>query len=62
MPRVARGARSRTSAGPILQILGKLDEAAQEAAWTEIEEKLTIFQKPTGWEGPNELLLTVGSL
>jgi SAM-dependent methyltransferase len=51
----------RTSAGPILQILSKLDDSAREAAWAEIEEKLKIFQHPAGWEGPNELLLTVGS-
>lgn len=51
----------RTSAGPILQILGRLDEAAKNAAWAEMEEKLRVFQIKTGWEGPNELLLTVGS-
>lgn len=50
----------RTSAGPILQMLGGLDDAAKEAAWSEIEEKLDIFQTAHGWEGPNELLLTVG--
>lgn len=50
----------RTSAGPILQILSRLDDAAREAAWTEIETKLNVFNTPSGWEGPNELLLTVG--
>jgi SAM-dependent methyltransferase len=50
----------RTSASPILQILGRLDEAAREAAWAEIEAKLSAFNTPNGWEGPNELLLTVG--
>jgi SAM-dependent methyltransferase len=50
----------RTSAGPILQILGRLDDAARNAAWTEIETKLNAFNTPGGWEGPNELLLTVG--
>ncbi len=50
----------RTSASPILQILGRLDEAARHAAWTEIESKLSAFNTPGGWEGPNELLLTVG--
>ncbi len=50
----------RTSASPILQILGKLDDAAKDAAWAEIEEKLTVFNTPRGWEGPNELLLTTG--
>jgi len=50
----------RTSAGPILQILSRLDEAAKAAAWAEIEEKLSAFNVAGGWEGPNELLLTVG--
>jgi SAM-dependent methyltransferase len=50
----------RTSAGPILQILGRLDEAKREAAWAEITDKLEAFNTPGGWEGPNELLLTVG--
>jgi SAM-dependent methyltransferase len=50
----------KTSAGPILQILGKLGEAQQQAAWAEIEEKLNSFKTANGWEGPNELLLTVG--
>jgi SAM-dependent methyltransferase len=50
----------RTSAGPILQILARLDDVAREAAWVEIETKLSAFNTPSGWEGPNELLLTVG--
>jgi len=50
----------RGSAAPILQILDRLDEAAQSAAWAEIEGKLTAFNTHDGWEGPNELLLTVG--
>jgi SAM-dependent methyltransferase len=50
----------RSSASPILQILGRLEESAREAAWAEIESKLSAFTTPNGWEGPNELLLTVG--
>ena len=50
----------RTSASPIQQILGKLDAAAGNAAWAEIEERLKRFDTATGWEGPNELLLTAG--
>ena len=49
-----------TSASPILQILGRLDDAGRDAAWAEIEGKLSAFNTPGGWEGPNELLLTVG--
>lgn len=50
----------RTSAGPILQILGRLDEAKRQAAWAEIEAKLKAFDTTDGWAGPNELLLTSG--
>lgn len=50
----------RTSASPILQILGGLDDAAKEAAWAEIEDRLTAYNTPSGWAGPNELLLTLG--
>ena len=50
----------RTSASPIVQLLNGLDDAAKDAAWAEIEAKLSAFNTPGGWEGPNELLLTVG--
>ncbi|MEJ2123186.1 MAG: class I SAM-dependent methyltransferase [Alphaproteobacteria bacterium] len=50
----------RTSAGPVIQILDRLDIATRDAAWSEIEAKLSAFNTPNGWEGPNELLLTVG--
>jgi SAM-dependent methyltransferase len=48
----------RTSASPIQQILGRLSPAAAEEAWHEMEERLSVFSTPGGWEGPNELLLT----
>jgi SAM-dependent methyltransferase len=50
----------RTSASPIVQILERLDDAARGAAWVEIESKLSAFNTSNGWEGPNELLLTMG--
>ena len=50
----------RTSASPIQQILGRLDRAAADAAWAEMEQRLGEFTTPDGWVGPNELLLTVG--
>jgi SAM-dependent methyltransferase len=50
----------RTSAGPILLILSNLDSAAQNSAWADITERLNAFQTSTGWEGPNELLVTTG--
>lgn len=48
----------RASASPIQQILGRLDEKARLAAWTEMEERLRAFEATDGWIGPNELLLT----
>ena len=50
----------RTSASPIQHLLGKLSPAAADAAWDDIEKRLDVFTTPTGWEGPNELLLTSG--
>jgi ubiquinone/menaquinone biosynthesis C-methylase UbiE len=52
----------KASAGPILQILGRLNDAARAAAWSEIRERLSVFSTPNGWAGPNELLLTVGEV
>jgi len=51
----------QTCAGPITQILERLNAAARKAAWAEIEAKLGAFQTSAGWEGPNELLITVGT-
>ena len=51
----------RSSASPIMQILGGLDPVAQDAAWADIGGKLSAFQSPTGWIGPNELLLVRGT-
>jgi len=48
----------RTSASPIQQILARLDPARRQAAWSAMEKRLKKFDTATGWEGPNELLLT----
>lgn len=50
----------RSSASPVLHVLGLLEPAAADAAWAEIEQRLSAFTTATGWEGPNELLLTAG--
>lgn len=50
----------RSSAAPVMQILARLDTAAQNAAWADMEEKLSIFNAGSDWAGPNELLLTMG--
>ncbi len=48
----------RSSASPIQQILGRLAPDAEQAAWAEMEERLSVFMTADGWIGPNELLLT----
>jgi SAM-dependent methyltransferase len=48
----------RTSAGPIVHILKDLDSVKAEAAWADMEQALSRYETATGWEGPNELLLT----
>jgi len=48
----------RASASPIQQILAKLAPEKRRDAWAAIEARLKKFDTPTGWEGPNELLLT----
>jgi ubiquinone/menaquinone biosynthesis C-methylase UbiE len=48
----------RSSASPILQILAGLSPPRAQAAWDDIREQLSAFDTPTGWEGPNELLIT----
>lgn len=50
----------RSSASPIIALLGQLSPAAREAAWADMESRLQAFQTPDGWEGPNELLLAHG--
>ncbi|QWG19069.1 class I SAM-dependent methyltransferase [Bradyrhizobium sediminis] len=48
----------RTSAGPVVQIVQRLEPTNAAAAWADMEEALGRYQTSTGWEGPNELLLT----
>lgn len=48
----------RSSASPVLQILAGLGEGAAQAAWHDIRQQLLAFETATGWQGPNELLLT----
>ncbi|MGV8988996.1 MAG: class I SAM-dependent methyltransferase [Cypionkella sp.] len=50
----------RDAAGPILQILALLSDAAKAEAWADMAEQLSTFQTPEAWIGPNTLLLTVG--
>lgn len=47
----------RTAGTPIMEILLPLLPAKQRAAWDDMAEQLNVFSTPTGWVGPNELLL-----
>lgn len=47
----------RTAGTPIMEILAPLPASAQCAAWDDMAEQLKVFSTPTGWVGPNELLL-----
>jgi SAM-dependent methyltransferase len=47
----------RSSASPIIEILAPLSALAKQAAWSDITEQLSVFSTPSGWLGPNELLL-----
>lgn len=48
----------RASASPIQQILARLEPQRREAAWAAMEARLARFDAASGWEGPNQLLLT----
>jgi hypothetical protein len=37
-----------SSAGPVLQILGRLEKAPRAAAWAEIRERLNTFRTANG--------------
>ena len=47
----------RTSGTPIMELLALLPVSARSAAWADMAEQLKVFNTPTGWVGPNELLL-----
>jgi hypothetical protein len=47
----------RTAGLPIMAILAPLSAAAQADAWQDMAAQLDQFTTPTGWLGPNELLL-----
>ena len=46
----------RSSAAPLIDVLASLSDAAQQAAWDDMTQKLQVFATPHGWVGPNELL------
>ena len=52
----------RSAASPIQQIVDRLSVNAQHDVWRDMTDRLSVFQQPNGWEGPNELLLCCGTM
>jgi SAM-dependent methyltransferase len=51
----------RESFGALHQMLGGLTDAERQAAWAEIEQALTQFDGPDGFEGPCEMLVVAAT-
>ena len=51
----------KESFGALHQMLSSLDDAGRSAAWAEIETELQVFEGPTGFAGPCELVVAVGT-
>lgn len=49
----------RSSASPMIEMLAPLPDAVRQDAWADITEQLKVFNAPSGWIGPNELLQCV---
>ena len=50
----------KESFGALHQMLSGLDETGRNTAWQEIEQELSAFEGPTGFEGPCEMIAAVG--
>lgn len=50
----------RSAAAPVVAMLSRLSPAAQEDAWLDLRDQLSVFDTPKGWVGPNTLLCTAG--
>jgi SAM-dependent methyltransferase len=51
---------AKESFGALHQMLASLDQDGRNAAWAEIEQQLKAFERPSGFEGPCELIVAVG--
>ena len=51
----------KESFGALHQMLAGLSDADREVAWQEIEQRLSAFETPTGFEGPCEMIVSVGT-
>jgi SAM-dependent methyltransferase len=51
----------KESFGALHQMLSSLDQAGKDAAWQEIEQSLRSFEGASGFEGPCEMIVAVGT-
>ena len=51
----------RNSAVDLRELMSRLNDAERELAWMEIEEQLSQFESPNGFEAPGEVLIGVGT-
>jgi hypothetical protein len=51
----------KESFGALHQMLSGLDQAGKEEAWRDIEQSLRQFETASGFEGPCELIVAVGT-
>lgn len=51
----------RESFGALHQMLSSLGESERADVWSEIEQELSQFETPDGFEGPCELIVSVGT-
>lgn len=51
----------RESFGALHQMLSSLSESERADVWIEIEQELSQFETPDGFEGPCELIVSVGT-
>ena len=61
-PSTAEAIRTLKDSFPGLQhLMAQLSETERELAWTEIEQQLSQFEGPNGFEAPGEVLIGVGT-
>jgi SAM-dependent methyltransferase len=61
-PSTAEAVRFMKDSYPGLQhLMTQLSETERELAWTEIEQQLSQFEGPNGFEAPGEVLMGVGT-
>jgi SAM-dependent methyltransferase len=61
-PSTAEAVRFMKDSFPgLLHLMTQLSETERELAWTEIEQQLSQFEGPNGFEAPGEVLMGVGT-